>query len=56
MYPQAISSKSSSDTSDDFIEGLRHFDKVITWMIYLEWLMLIDLYWPIPLSINIDWY
>jgi len=24
---QAISSKSSSDTSDDFIEGLRHFDK-----------------------------
>ena len=26
-FPQAICSRRSSDTSEDFIEGLRHFDK-----------------------------
>ena len=26
---QAICSRRSTDTSDDFIEGLRHFDKVL---------------------------
>ena len=28
VFVQAICSRSSNDTSEDFIEGLRHFDKV----------------------------
>ena len=32
LYIQAICGRSSTDTSDDFIEGLRHFDKVLSYI------------------------
>ena len=36
---KAICSRRSTDTSDDFIEGLRHFDKVIVSIKHFTWVM-----------------
>jgi hypothetical protein len=40
---QAVSGKPITDTVDDFVEGLRHFDKVNTFNFYLTVLKICNL-------------
>ena len=49
---QAVSSKKITDTADDFVEGLRHFDKV--------YIMNVNIYitlikWKLSIRIQIKW-